>query len=388
MKPSSQAHDVAAVIAADTLDTRRTYGLGPSGHSTGEATLQQEFVLLGEVATVAPARWSGPGDGSAPYAVLRGPRDARFRIPRARLHGALDLLRGDLAQPVRTGGTLIVVSHPDDESIGAGAQLARLEDATVVHVTDGAPRDPTYARRLGFPNRDAYGEARRREAAAALELAGVTTDRQLCLGYPDGELPYHLVELSLSLADVIDELQPEVVITHPYEGGHTDHDATAFGVHLACGVLRREGAAVPVVLEMTSYHGAGGRRVVHSFLPIAGSEPVRTVELSPDAAALKRAMYDSYRTQRACLAQFLVAVERFRPAPRYVFTEPPHPGTLEYERRSRRMSGEQWRCHAARALKRLRTRVQGRVCGFAFPRSRTCSSADSSLYEVVPVPAP
>lgn len=36
---------------------------------------------------------------------------------------------------------LIVVAHPDDETIGFGAQLCRLRDALLLHVTDGAPRD-------------------------------------------------------------------------------------------------------------------------------------------------------------------------------------------------------------------------------------------------------
>ncbi len=36
---------------------------------------------------------------------------------------------------------MIVVAHPDDETIGLGAQLRRFEDALLVHVTDGAPRD-------------------------------------------------------------------------------------------------------------------------------------------------------------------------------------------------------------------------------------------------------
>ena len=36
---------------------------------------------------------------------------------------------------------MIVVAHPDDETIGMGAQLCRFRDALLVQVTDGAPRD-------------------------------------------------------------------------------------------------------------------------------------------------------------------------------------------------------------------------------------------------------
>jgi hypothetical protein len=36
---------------------------------------------------------------------------------------------------------MIVVAHPDDETIGMGAQLCRFRDALLLQVTDGAPRD-------------------------------------------------------------------------------------------------------------------------------------------------------------------------------------------------------------------------------------------------------
>ncbi|MGI8619558.1 MAG: hypothetical protein ACR2L6_10815 [Gemmatimonadaceae bacterium] len=48
--------------------------------------------------------------------------------------------------------------------------------------------------------------------------------------------------------------------------------------------------------------------------------------------------------------------EKFRPAPRYTFTKPPHSGPLLYERFSNLASGEQWRDQARRALERLRAK--------------------------------
>ena len=59
--------------------------------------------------------------------------------------------------------TLIVAAHPDDEIIGAGAQLPRLSQAYFLHLTDGAPKDMRDASALGFVTREAYAEARRRE---------------------------------------------------------------------------------------------------------------------------------------------------------------------------------------------------------------------------------
>ncbi len=39
------------------------------------------------------------------------------------------------------GPIAIVAAHQDDETIGAGGCLPRFGEVTLVHVTDGAPRD-------------------------------------------------------------------------------------------------------------------------------------------------------------------------------------------------------------------------------------------------------
>jgi hypothetical protein len=145
------------------------------------------------------------------------------------------------------------------------------------------------------------------------------------------------------------------VITHPYEGGHSDHDATAFAVHLACGVLRRDNVPTPLVLELTSYHNFSGQRRVFSFLPFLGTDS-RTIELTENEKILKRRMYDEFASQKVCLQGFPIGIERFRPAPRYQFTAAPHEGPLDYERYCTVMSGAQWRDNAGKALQLLRTR--------------------------------
>jgi LmbE family N-acetylglucosaminyl deacetylase len=367
---------------------------GAAGHGSIEiasvreasrlAALQTELRLLGDLASLDTVQ------GLQPYLALNSPcvtpativqseRDARFRIAPTHLENVLRHFGSRLEEVQNAPSLLIVVAHQDDETIGAGAQLARLNDVTVLHVTDGAPRDPAYARRFGYANVSDYGEARREEAAAALRLAGIPEERQLCLGIPDGEAPFHLVELAMTLADVMDELRPEAILTHPYEGGHTDHDAIAFAVHLACGILRRDGTPTPVVLELTSYHQQNGQRVVHSFLPQETPVPMRSVRLSREAAELKARMYECFRTQQRCLQQFTTDIERFRAAPRYNFTRPPHDGTLDYERRSRRMSGGEWRSHARRALARLRTRKHGRISMVGCSVGDTVSSTSSDV---------
>ena len=282
-------------------------------------------------------------------------RGSRFKLGRSVAQQTLDrLITGDgvAVDPPRV---LVIVAHPDDEAIGAGALLAEVPDATVVHVTDGAPRDSNAAELRGFSSRDAYAEARRAEVLAALSIAGIASSRVRCMGYVDGEATLSLVQLCHDVIDLMLEIEPEIVITHPYEGGHTDHDATAFAVHLACGILRREGVPAPVVLELTSYHSRNGKRVRNQFLP-RKNVPERTLELPPEAQLLKLRMFEQFLSQRACLRDFPVTAERFRIAPRYTFTAPPHEGQLDYERYCATICGVEWRARAGKALEMLRAR--------------------------------
>src|ERR1044071_4721885 len=83
-----------------------------------------------------------------------------------------------------TERVLIVAAHPDDETIGCGAQLWRFDDLLLVHVTDGAPRDGKDAAQYGFASVADYAAARRRELDAAL-AAGEVTARRMHLDLPD-----------------------------------------------------------------------------------------------------------------------------------------------------------------------------------------------------------
>jgi N-acetylglucosamine malate deacetylase 2 len=290
-----------------------------------------------------------------PNVILRPRPDARFALPRATSEQLLDRLILESPDAGLAPKTVVVVAHPDDEAIGAGALMRDLPDVVVAHITDGAPLHVEAARRNGHGTREDYLRARREEVVAALALVGIPAQRIRCLGFVDGEAALRLVEISYAVAGLLDELRPEVVLTHPYEGGHTDHDATAFAVHLACGVLRREGVAAPIVLELTSYHNRDGRRIHSDFLPF-WAVPTRRVELPPEAQLLKARMFRYFTTQQKVLSAFPLNVERFRLAPRYVFTVPPHDGPLDYERYCTTITGAEWRANAEKALHILRAK--------------------------------
>ena len=296
-----------------------------------------------------------PSPFSAASLWVKKRRDARFGIQADIANSLLEKLTPDARGAYAAPKVAVIVAHPDDEAIGAGAVLRGLNDVTVVHVTDGAPRDEGYAQRKGFMTREEYAQARRDEVVAALWIIGIPPERIRGLGFVDGEASLHLVELCHRIADLIEELKPDVVLTHPYEGGHSDHDSTAFAVHLACGILRRDGLPSPILMELTSYHNYMGQRRLFDFLPFRGST-VKTIELSDEAKEIKRKMFDEFTSQQQLLRSFPIEVERFRHAPRYLFTVPPHDGELDYERLCKKMSGAEWRAHAERALQTLRSR--------------------------------
>ena len=261
----------------------------------------------------------------------------------------------DPGKPARDPpATMVVVAHPDDETVGAGSRLSRLVDARFVHVTDGAPLDgrDAVAHGLSVPE---YAAVRQRELAKALALCGIDASHLLRLRCPDQRAALRLAALARALRRLFHEFRPAAVLTHPYEGGHPDHDASAFAVHAAARSLRNGGEPSPVLLEMSSYHlGAHGLQPGR-FLPAGGGE-VRTVHLTPEEQRHKRSLFDCFASQSRTLACFPLDVERFRRAPAYDFRAPPHPGPLFYESFPWGMTGTRFCGLAERAMSELGVR--------------------------------
>jgi LmbE family N-acetylglucosaminyl deacetylase len=263
-------------------------------------------------------------------------------------------LLGWLADPLGPPPRLLVVAaHPDDETLGAGALLCRAPDAAhLVHTSDGAPRERGWWGTQAPASREGYARLRRAELEAALAVAGVDAARARCLGYEDQAVARHLPGAVRRIAAVLEEVAPDVVLTHPYEGGHPDHDSTAFAVHAACRLRERGGAAAPLLVEFTSYFARGEEMVTGEFVPAAGgAEVVRRLDASE--AERKAEMLERFASQRETLAAFSVGEERYRIAPRYDFAAAPHPGRLNYERMGWGEPGERWRRRARETWRML-----------------------------------
>lgn len=248
---------------------------------------------------------------------------------------------------------VIVAAHPDDETIGASSLLLRTPGATVIHLTDGAPHDRALWTMQLDVSREEYASRRRDELRRAMAIAGVAVERVECLGGVDQEAALGLVPLARALAVRLAELRPKRVVTHPYEGGHPDHDAAAFVSRAALTLLRGRASAPPRLFEMTSYHaGRDGRFASFEYLD-AGSCAVHTRVLSRVERETKSAMLGSFQSQRDVIAWFSVGLERLRRAPVCDFTRAPHAGALWYERMGFPLSSLRWRQLAAAAAAAL-----------------------------------
>ena len=253
-----------------------------------------------------------------------------------------------LCEPIVTSRLLVVAAHPDDETIGAGGLLARSVDAHVAVITDGAPREPSmWAVGVKATTRGEYARVRREELRLALADAGLASDRVHLLEAPDGEAIENVPAIVERLVELIGEIDPEIVLTHAYEGGHVDHDATALAVHAAMFLAKRGHPH-----EMALYHGDRGAVAVHEFLP--GGPAACTIHLDERLRTRKSKMIGRYESQRQYEAYFGIEVERYRCAPRYDFRESPDPiHRLLYERNNV-VTGEHWRARAQVAIEQLK----------------------------------
>lgn len=251
---------------------------------------------------------------------------------------------------IAAGASLVVVAHPDDEAVSASALLARLAGRCVlITATDGAPRAKWLRPRDGR-TREELAAVRRREQLAAAAVAGLRARQCVRLGLVDQEAATHLVELTRLLHRWMVQVRPARVFTHAFEGGHPDHDATAFAVHHAALLLGDSGAPAPAIHELASYRWHGKRLRSFEFLA-AGGAPIKTVTLTSAERERKRRMYACHRSQD--LSEFPIGIERLRRAPRYDFTRPV-PGMPRWYRWSALGPGPRWFCQlAAEAMARL-----------------------------------
>ena len=243
------------------------------------------------------------------------------------------------------GASLIVLAHPDDECVAYGALLQRMADPTVLFLTDGAPRDPYFWERYG--SREAYASLRQQEARQALAQVGVRRVQFVaanCNGSAaasevlvDQELFRRLPAAWRELSGAIERLRPQALLTLAYEGGHPDHDSCNLLVSLASRTFELPAWEAPIYSR--ARHSDSGRPQPQRFIQENGTE----VDIRPTPAEVerKREMWRTYSSQGDFLRFFSPEVETVRPLPAYDYSQPPHPGKLNYEHWQWSMTGKQ-----------------------------------------------
>jgi LmbE family N-acetylglucosaminyl deacetylase len=237
----------------------------------------------------------------------------------------------------------LVVAHPDDETVALGSRLAGFRRLTLIHLTDGAPRDLADARRSGFADWHGYAAAREAELDRALACLGAA---------PAVERRYRIADQQaiLALDAIVDRLTHDLagvaaVVTHPFEHGHPDHDTAALAVTLACAALARRGDP-PERYEFAGYHLGEAGPVFGRFRDDPACPEV-LIEPAEAERARKRDAIACFATQAAMLAHFPLSPERLRPAPAYDFARPP--GDSFYDRFGWDMTAAGWRRAARHA---------------------------------------
>lgn len=259
----------------------------------------------------------------------------------ARLFGT-----GDLTRTMRCS---VIVAHPADEVVGAGCLISKLVDVTVLHITDGAPSDMQDAKAAGFEERSDYAQARRQECLAALAIANVPEDRVVDFSITDHCAANCLADLTKKITTFLQQSGADIVVTHPYEGGHPDHDATAFATHAALRLMKENGFRPPVLFEMALHPSEDFKAKLSEFLPGSKRETT-TLLLDERAQELKRRMLACFETQRESLEVSPVGPEKFRQPSAYDFSAPPQDGKLHYENFDWALRSDEWQSLASKAL--------------------------------------
>ena len=177
---------------------------------------------------------------------------------------------------------LVLAAHPDDEVVGCGGLVALLADSgaeiDVCFATDGDATtgvDATSEQIAGL---------RRAEAEASCEILGTRPPR--FLHHPDGRLAEHLGVLRSQIRQLVDDLQPEVVIA-PWElDGHADHRAVA--------------AAVPDGVEVWGYE---------TWTPLTAN---RIVDITPVFERVQRALAAHATAHLAFDVGAMLSLDRYR----------------------------------------------------------------------------
>ncbi len=144
--------------------------------------------------------------------------------------GSLGALARDVTETTARRSCLVIAPHPDDETLGCGATLARkVEAGTPAHVlvvSDGATWPPDVDPADNVATRDA-------ELRRATAVLGVPEEAVTHLMFPETRLAEVSESLSDAVADAVRELGPDDVFLTSTSDPHHDHAALGLAARRA-----------------------------------------------------------------------------------------------------------------------------------------------------------
>jgi LmbE family N-acetylglucosaminyl deacetylase len=145
------------------------------------------------------------------------------------LHNFFMACGRDLDLAARPGPVQVIAPHPDDESLGCGATIARLRSlgqrVRIIIVTDGsacgsstvlAPQD--------------IAAIRRRESLDAAKALGVTPEDVAFLDFPDNGTRDRASAVEAALDEEIRMTAPRLIFSPYGVDAHPDHQVTAAAI--------------------------------------------------------------------------------------------------------------------------------------------------------------
>lgn len=221
----------------------------------------------------------------------------------ARFRRALVARATDTTDASAGRSALVVAPHPDDETLGCGATIARKvasgQEVRVVIASDGRHACPS-----SIVSPDELAQIRERECLEALEILGVPAARVRFLRLEDGRGPTWVDEVSAGVQEALTTFEPdEVLLPHELDG-NLDHRAVNTGAMAALATL----SAPPPVRVYPVWFWDARSWVDHDANPVRQGlqlatrprrvldGPIEAVRAGPHLETKRRAL-DAHRSQ-------------------------------------------------------------------------------------------
>lgn len=223
---------------------------------------------------------------------------------------------GKLSELLEGNKRILVLSpHQDDESLGLATFLQRMQgDKYIVYLTNGAPHKgyPIQKNKMfpPFSNPDEYAAVRKKEALKATRILEIPCANITFWDSVDSCLALDLEQRFDDLKGLINRINPDIILSPPYEGAHPDHDACA----VLAKTINRTCAGKVKCYEYALYNQVGGIPRFNDFMTDSDSEEY-AIMASPEELRLKNLIIDCYISQKGDIVdRFPRDIERIRPA--------------------------------------------------------------------------